>query len=62
MDKLTTRPRRPRALRGLPLGIALVAAALITIGTPSVALGWDNYSFSSASESEMLTLINQARA
>jgi len=62
MDKHTTRPRRPRALRGLPLGIALVAAALISIGTPSVALGWDNDSFSSASESEMLTLINQARA
>ena len=62
MDKHTTRPRRPRALRGLPLGIALAAAALIAIGSPSAVLGWDNYSFSSTQEGEMLTLINQARA
>jgi uncharacterized protein YkwD len=63
MDKTTTRPRRPgRALRRMPLGIALVAAALLAAGAPSVALGWDNYSFSAAQEDEMLTLINQARA
>lgn len=63
MDKSATRPRRPgRAFRGLPLGIALIAAALIAAGAPSVALGWDNYSFSAGQEGEMLTLINQARA
>src|SRR4029079_19057437 len=62
MDKQSPPRRRPRALRGLPLGIALVAAALIVVGSPTVALGWDNYSFSAASEGEMLTLINQARA
>ena len=62
MDKQSPPRRRPRALRGLPLGIALVAAALIVVGSPTVALGWDNYSFSAAQETEMLTLINQARA
>jgi uncharacterized protein YkwD len=62
MDKQTTRPRRPRVLRGLPLGIAVIAAALLAFSAPSTALGWTNYSFSTTDEGEMLTLINQARA
>jgi len=62
MDQLTTRPRRHRALRGFPLGVAIVAATLMAFSAPSVALGWDNYSFSAAQEDQMLTLINQARA
>ena len=62
MDKQTSRLRRSRALRGMPLLVAIAAATLIAFGTPSVALGWDNYSFSAAQEDEMLTLINQARA
>ena len=63
MDKLTTRPRRPRrALSGAPLGIAIALAALAAVASPGIALAWTNYSFSSSSESEMLTLINQARA
>ena len=63
MDKLTTRPRRSRrALSGVPLGIAIVVAALVAIASPGIVLAWTNYSFSSSSESEMLTLINQARA
>jgi len=62
MDKQPTRLRRPRALRGLPLGIAILAAALLAFSAPSAVLGWTNYSFSSTDEGEMLTLINQARA
>jgi uncharacterized protein YkwD len=63
MDKQSPRPRRRlRTLHGLPLGVAVVAAALIVASSPSVALGWSNSSFSAASEGEMLTLINQARA
>ncbi len=62
MDKQPTRLRHPRALRGLPLGIAIVAAVLLAFSAPSAALGWTNYSFSSTDEGEMLTLINQARA
>jgi uncharacterized protein YkwD len=63
MDKLTTRPRRSRrAFSGLPLGIAFAVAALVAVASPSIVLGWNNYTFSSASEGEMLTLINQARA
>ena len=63
MDKQRPRPRRRlHALRAMPIGIALIAAALIAAGSPAVVLGWNNYSFSAASEGEMLTLINQARA
>src|SRR6185503_12896021 len=63
MDKQSPRPRRRlHVLHGLPLGVALVAAALIVAGSPSVALGWSNSSFSASSEGQMLTLINQARA
>ena len=46
----------------MPFGLAIAAAALLAVSSPGVVLGWDNYSFSAASENEMLTLINQARA
>ena len=62
MDNTASRLRRPRRLRGLSIGIALVAAALLAVGSPGIALGWTNYSFSATQEGEMLTLINQARA
>src|SRR4029079_1647029 len=62
MDHTAKRFRRPRPIRGFSLAIALAAAALAPGGSPGIALGWTNYSFSAADESEMLTLINQARA
>jgi len=64
MNHPTTRPRSRsgRALHGLPLGIAIAAAAMLAVSSPGIVLGWNNYSFSSAEEGEMLTLINQARA
>ena len=46
----------------MPFGLAIAAAALLAVSSPGVVLAWDNYSFSGASENEMLTLINQARA
>jgi uncharacterized protein YkwD len=46
----------------MPIGIAIAVALLVAVASPGTVLGWDNYSFSSASETEMLTLINQARA
>jgi uncharacterized protein YkwD len=63
MDHLTTRPRSDRRARSrVPLGLAIAAAALLAVSSPGVVLAWDNYSFSSSSENQMLTLINQARA
>ena len=52
--------RRPR--RRAPLGLAIAAALLVTVSLPSVALGWTDYTFSSSSASQMIKLINQARA
>jgi uncharacterized protein YkwD len=46
----------------MPLGLAIVAGALLAISASGVVQAWTNYTFSSSSESEMLTLINQARA
>src|SRR6185503_3793868 len=63
MDRPTlTARRRRRVRRRAPLALAFLSAAVIVASLPSTALGWDNYSFSSASEQQMLTLINQARA
>ncbi|HYK96713.1 MAG TPA: CAP domain-containing protein [Candidatus Dormibacteraeota bacterium] len=52
--------RRPG--RRMPLGVAVAAALVVAASLPSVTLAWTDYSFSSADESEMVTLINQARA
>ena len=57
-----TRRRTAAALRRAPLGIAVAVAALLAVSSPGVVLAWNNYSFSSSSENEMITLINQARA
>ena len=62
-----TRPapaRTARTRRRGPLALALVFA-LVTLGTfalPSAVLGWEAGTFSPASESELFTLTNQARA
>lgn len=67
MDHRTAPSRTPdralrhRARRG-PLGVAIIAALLVAVSIPTVAAGWDNYSFSSTDENLMVTLINQARA
>src|SRR5262249_13040246 len=53
-------PRRRR--RRTPLGLAVAAAFMIAASLPSVALGWTDYTFSSADENETVQLINQARA
>jgi uncharacterized protein YkwD len=63
MDHLTAAPRSARRARSrVPFGLAIAAAALLAVSSPGVILAWDDYSFSSSSENEMLTLINQARA
>lgn len=54
----TSRRQRRRA----PLGLAIAAAFIVAAALPSVALGWNSYSFSAADETEMITLMNQARA
>jgi uncharacterized protein YkwD len=51
-----------RATRRAPFGLALVMGVLVAVGVPSATLAWTNYTFSSSSENEMITLINQARA
>ena len=51
--------RRPRRM---PLGVALVVTLLVAVSAPAVVAGWTNYTFSSADEDKMVTLINQARA
>ena len=51
-----------RAIRRAPLGLAVVLGVLVAVSTPAAALAWTNYTFSSSSENEMITLINQARA
>ncbi len=56
--------RRPPARRRAPLLLA-VAFALTTVGllsAPASVFGWDAGTFSSASESELFSLTNQARA
>jgi uncharacterized protein YkwD len=63
MNHLVSIPRSSRRRhRRAPLGLAVAAALVIAASLPSVALGWTNYTFSSADESETITLINQARA
>jgi uncharacterized protein YkwD len=56
------RKRSRRASRRAPFGLAVVLGALVAIGAPGAALAWTNYAFSTSSENEMITLINQARA
>ena len=67
MHKTEFAPRSPsRATRlrprRVPLFAAVAAAVLMAIGSPAAVLGWTNYTFSSADEAQMVTLINQARA
>ena len=57
------------SVRSRPLGqrlagpvLALVAAALVTAGTPQSTLAWSNYTFSSADESLLVTFHNDARS
>src|SRR5687768_16925911 len=57
----SVRPR-PRPRSRLPFTLAIAVAFMLAVTSPGVVLGWDNNSFSSSSENEMLTLINQARA
>jgi uncharacterized protein YkwD len=51
-----------RSRRRAPFGIALALASLLAVSQSGVTLAWTDYSFSSSSENEMITLINQARA
>ena len=55
---------RSRCFRRLPAltALAFVVTSLGLLATPGVVLGWSNNSFSSASERELVTLTNQARA
>lgn len=39
-----------------------MVAILLAVISPAVTYGWDNYTFSSAAEDKIVTLINQARA
>jgi uncharacterized protein YkwD len=52
--------RRPP--RRAPLAAAIATAALLSITQAGIVLAWTNYTFSSSSESQIVTLINQARA
>ena len=46
----------------MPLFVAIVAGLLVAVSSPAVVAGWTNYTFSSTDETQMVTLINQARA
>ena len=52
--------RRPHRVSSIAL--AVVTAAVLAMSSSGIVLGWDNYSFSSAAEDQLRTLINQARA
>ena len=54
----------PTSQRRLPLAIALLFAAtsVITLAAPAATLAWDAGTFSSTSESQLVTLTNRARA
>jgi uncharacterized protein YkwD len=58
---LERRRRRRRAGRPVASAIGLVAM-LLTVISPAIVRGWDQYSFSAANEDKLVTLINQARA
>ena len=67
MDISTRAPQAPsratrRQPRRAPLAAAVVAAAVLSISQAGIVLAWTNYTFSSTSESKLVTLINQARA
>ena len=64
MTDLTIRrvPSRRAGRRLSAIGLAFAAAAMVGLSLPTAALGWTNYTFSSSAESQILTLINQARA
>jgi uncharacterized protein YkwD len=51
-----------RQTRRAPFAAAVAAAALLSITQAGVVLAWTNYTFSSSSETQLVTLINQARA
>lgn len=55
-----TSPRR--ATRRAQLALAMALGTLVAIAAPTAAFAWTNDTFSSSSESEMITLINEARA
>ncbi len=61
-----SQPFGPTRARRSPLPVALALALGLTslgvLGLPAPVLGWDAGSFSSASEAELLSLTNQARA
>ena len=54
----------PSSQRRLPLAIALLFAAtsVFTLAAPAATLAWDAGTFSSTSESQLVTLTNRARA
>ncbi|HSL76663.1 MAG TPA: CAP domain-containing protein [Candidatus Limnocylindrales bacterium] len=55
---------RPRQLRRIPLGLALLVAvtSLVGLGRPSAVLAWDTGAYSSSSERELIALTNRSRA
>jgi uncharacterized protein YkwD len=63
MDPLTSTPRlEPRLRRRAPFGLAIAVGALLAISSSGIVHAWTDNTFSSSSEAQMLTLINQARA
>jgi uncharacterized protein YkwD len=58
-----TRPAaRPRRLAHAALGIAFVLASIVGLAAPRDASAWTAGTFSATSESQLITLTNQARA
>ena len=56
------RPARPRRLARNLLGLTVLATALVALAAPTATLAWTVSTFSSASESLLVQLHNQARA
>jgi uncharacterized protein YkwD len=54
--------RRPIARLAFIVALAFTASSFANLAVPGAALAWDAGSFSSASEDQLLTLHNQARA
>lgn len=63
MPKATRQNRRPPGRAGRPLrSVAALIALVFTLATPGLVFAWSDNSFSSADETLLIQLTNQARA